>query len=141
MKAQFRWRESPTQAYDATRYVRAVDNAVGSLLEYWAAKVETSAKVDASWTDRTGNARQTLAAFAVKVEKRRPVQAVMVTDGERLVATAYTPGIGGWSLILRQGMSYGKNLELDRGGRFAVVVPTLQGHYTLIWNSVRGLVK
>jgi hypothetical protein len=141
VKKTFRWTQPPTKAYAADRYIIALDRAVGDLLMFWAAKVEAAAKVGASWTDRTGNARQTLAAFAVKITRRQPVQAVMITVGERLVPVSYNPGIGGWALILRHGVSYGKWLEIARQGRYAIVEPTLDSHSNLIWNSVKALVK
>lgn len=138
----FKWKVSPTHGYDAGRYIRALDKALGDLLGlYWAPRLETDAKQQASWTDRTGNARQTLAAYAVKLPKRGSVEAVYISDGEALLPADYDPGVAGWAIILRHGMSYGKNLELNYGGRYAIVLPTLQNNQRAIWDSVRGLVQ
>jgi len=139
--ANFRWRVPPSQGYDANRYVRVVEQGVFDLLNnVWAVRLENDAKVNAPWRDRTGNARQTLAAYATRVPKSGSVQAVFVSDGERLLPATYSPGEG-IALVLRHGMSYGKQLELARQGRFAIVGPTLDWARNQIWASVRGLMK
>src|SRR5690606_4179422 len=95
-KKNFSWRVPPTKGYDANRYVKAVDEGVFSLLNnYWAVRLENDAKQTAPWTDRTSNARQTLAAYAVRVPRSGSVQAVFVSDGEQLLPCTYTPGGGG----------------------------------------------
>lgn len=117
MSRNFRWIRPPTQAWSSQRYIVALDNAVAGVLTTWAPTIEADAKLHARWTDRTGNARQTLAAIAYR---RQP----------HLHA-----------LILRQWMSYGKWLELRWGGRYAIVLPTLQVYYEDIWRSAKGLVE
>ncbi len=82
-------------------------------------------KRNARWTDRTGNARQTLAAFPYKKDKTL------------------------WVLVARQFMEYGVYLEgrrpdgfqMRRGGKYAIVLPTLQVYYGRIWGSLRDVVK
>lgn len=109
----FRWIVPPSRAYHAQIYIRALDDTLGSLLDgVWAPIIEADAKTNASWTDRTSNARQTLAAFAYK----------------------RTPTL--WALVLRHWMTYGKWLELRWGGRYAIILPTLQLYYQPIWDSI-----
>lgn len=66
-----------------------------------AAQLEASAKQNAPWTDRTGNARRTLSGFIKK-------------DGE----SAYAIGVCG-------NMPYSPRLETGFGGRYAILAPTL----------------
>lgn len=141
--AKFRWTVPPSKGWSADRYIQALDRALGQLLDYyWAPRIEADARRSAPWTDRTGNARQTLAGYAVQVPRQGGVQAVFVDDGERLVSTTFEPSVqGGWVLILRHGMSYGKHLELGKQGRFSIVLPTLQSYQRLVWNSVKELVS
>lgn len=116
----FRWDSGrrPSQAWDISRYKDALAKAVLKLLdEYWSPQVETDAKNNAVWTDRTGNARQTLAAFGFESDKD-----VM-------------------TLVLRQTMDYGKWLELRFDQKYAIVLRTLEQYYAPIWASVRGLVE
>lgn len=137
MPSNFRWRKSPSQGWDARKYTDALDQGLESALNGQSApRIEADAKHGASWTDRTSNARQTLAAFAVKIDG--PTRATGITyEGE--VSETYAPfGQGvGWALILRQWMSYGRSLETIRQGYYAIVLPTLQLHYRAVWENVK----
>ena len=70
-------------------------------LDYWAPQIETDAKTNAPWTDRSGNARSGLHAY---------------TEAE--------DGVG--RLYLSHRMFYGIFLERRWAGRYAIVMPTLQ---------------
>ncbi len=82
-------------------------------------------KRNARWRDRTGNARQTLAAFQYKKERTM------------------------WVLVAKQHMEYGVYLEgrrpdgfeTRRGGKYAIVLPTLQNYYARIWASLQDVVR
>ncbi len=115
--SSFRWTRPPTQAWDTGRYVVALEDGVERLLNYWAPQIEGSAKQNAPWTDQTGNARQTLAAFAYRKQAH-------------LMA-----------LVLRQTMDYGKWLELRWQGKYSIVLRTLQGYYGPVWSGVEDLVR
>jgi hypothetical protein len=138
MPRNFRWKQgkSPREAWDAARYETALDRRIEAALNKTTPRLEADAKQDAPWTDRTGNARQTLAAFAVKVEG--PIQATGITY-EGQVNETYAPfGRGkGWAVILRQWMSYGRSLETIRQGRYAIVLPTLEQHQRVVWAKVK----
>lgn len=113
----FRWTTPPTQAWDADRYVTVLETGVLNVLESFAPRIEADMKTNALWTDRTANARQTLAAFAYK-------------KGDRLLA-----------LVAKQQMSYGKWLELRWQGKYQIIMPTLQTYYGPVWRSVKAVVK
>ena len=113
----FRWTRPPSQAWNKQLYMQTLTRAVTGLLESYAPRIEADAKTNAPWTDRTSNARQTLAAFV------------------------YTPKSGVVVLVLKQHMSYGVFLELSRGGKYAIVMPTLQLYYRPIWDDVKQVVK
>jgi len=115
--SSFRWTRPPTRTWDAARYSQALDDGVERLLNYWAPQIEGSAKQGAPWTDRTGNARQTLAAFAYR--KQAHLHA----------------------LALRQTMDYGVFLETRWQGTYGIVLRTLQGYYGSVWSSVEDLLK
>ena len=117
-RKHFRWTKPPTQAWKALVYIKALDNWLEHLLNfYWAPQVEASAKVNATWKDHTGNARQTLKAFA------------------------YKPTENIWALVLRQTMSYGKYLEMRYQGRYAIVLLTLAQFYDPVWSSIKRGMK
>jgi hypothetical protein len=116
-RRNFRWDRPPSQAWDGRLYMRTLFNAVVSLMWYWAPIIEADGKRNARWTDRTGNARQTLAAFV------------------------YEPQPWVAALVFRQWMSYGKWLELAHGGRYAIILQTLEQYYAQVWSSVRDVVE
>jgi hypothetical protein len=113
----FRWTRPPTQAWQARAYIVVLEASVDRLLWSFAPRIEGDAKINASWTDRTANARQTLASFV------------------------YKPGANRRALVLKQHMSYGLWLELRWQGKYAIVLRTLQHYYSPVWNSVKDLVE
>lgn len=82
------------------RYERAAA-AVGELL---APKLEAYAKANASWTDRTGQARQGLTGLS-------QASADLVT------------------VYLYHRSDHGKWLEIAHGGPYRIIIPTLTAHY------------
>jgi hypothetical protein len=78
------------------------DKAMQGVCRYWDGKVEAYMKTTAPWTDRTTNARNGLAAKAVKVEKFRH-----------------------W-ILLTHSVHYGIYLETKNDGKYAVIMPTIR---------------
>ncbi len=117
----FQWNagQSPSQVFGAgvERFVKMLDNGIILVFELYAPQIEGDMKEDAPWDDRTGNARQTLKCFWYQVED------------------------GVLALVAKQQMDYGVWLELKNGGRFAIVLPTLEQYYGQVWNDIRGLVE
>lgn len=118
------WDVSPTVLVKGLDdYATRIRKALGALADFFAARLEAYAKQNAPWTDRSGNARQGLRAFAIKT-------AVRVI------------------IYLVHSESYGKYLELgttneDKSERMAprpIIVPTLEAHYAEIMAAVRRLV-
>lgn len=75
--------------------------ALGMYCETAAKKLETKAKVERPWTDRTGDARK------------------------RLVGTSEMEGTRG-HIVLAQGVEYGIWLELAHEKQYAIVEPTIR---------------
>jgi hypothetical protein len=78
--------------------------------------MENNAKEYAPWTDRTGNARQTLTSRA----EERPDAVI---------------------LYLRYGVEYGKALEYGYGGRYAIIGGTLDMYLPSILDSLEELLR
>lgn len=113
----FTWNVSPRQAWNVQAYQGAVVRAVKSQLDFWAGKIEADMKQNATWSDQTGNARQSLASFAITLP-----------DGTAV-------------LVAKQQMDYGLWLEIANGGKYAIVMPTLQAYYAQVWDSIRELLR
>lgn len=110
------WQVSPSDLADALEriYHDKVRAAIATLAIYFGAKMEDYAKQSAPWTDRTGNARQTLFS--------------LVDLGPNDVM-----------LYLSHGVSYGKWLELCNQGKYAIVMPAMQVHYREMAAALQGL--
>ena len=113
----FTWQTPPSEALvelvDA--YETAVHTAVKQLALRYVPEIEAWMKTNAPWTDRTGNARQTLTA-----------------EVEELVNQMVTINFG-------HGVEYGIHLELNYGGQYAIVGPALDYFAPKIWADVQGL--
>ena len=98
---------------DQTReYLERKKAGLYALLQNWAGTMEGYAKSHAPWTDRTGHARQSLHG-GVDVQ------------GDQQV------------LYLSHGVEYGIRLELDYGGNYAIVRPTVDAHLSRIRKTVK----
>jgi len=113
------WRQPPEVITEGlTRYEERLLAAVGALARYFEPLLENDAKAHAPWTDRTGNARQSL--FAVTDEDKR----------QNLV-----------TLFLSHGVEYGKWLELCNAGQYAIIMETLEIWYPDIMSALEDLVE
>lgn len=92
-----------------------VKRNIYQVLRFHEPKVLGSAKTNAPWTDRTGNARNGLNA-AVVVE-----------------------GPNSYALVLFHQVSYGIWLEVANGGKYAIILPTIQQHLPMILASLNRL--
>lgn len=81
-----------------------------------APKMEREAKREASWTDRTANARQSL-------------NGRWWQEGDRTI------------IQLAHGVFYGIFLEIRNGGRFAIVNPILQRTYPQVRTLLRRILS
>ena len=115
--ASLQWTIPPQEAWGqlATAYRDAIYRGVVGIVKRRAPEIEDWMKANAPWTDRTGNARQTLH-----------------TEIEELVNQMVI-------LWLAHGVYYGIFLELCNAGRFAIVTPSLDIFGPIIWNDVKAM--
>lgn len=112
-----RWTVPPSVlAQGVGNYADRLLNAVYDLAQFFAARIESYAKANANWTDRTGNARQGLTARAFKA------------------ATAVT-------LILWHSVEYGVYLELANSGKYGIILKTLEQNYGPYMSAIEGLLR
>jgi hypothetical protein len=100
-----------------TEYAMKVRLTAFLLAQYWAAILENDAKTNAQWQDQTGNARQTLHAFAVMLS------ADMI------------------ALYLSHGVNYGVFLEVRYAGRYAIIWPTIEQHLPMMRQMLQEIFK
>lgn len=100
------WIKPPaTMAAALDKYGDRVLVAVQAVAEFIAGKMQDHARQHARWQDRTGNARSGLFAVAAR-EAAGKIVAIYLSHGH----TVY----------------YGIFLELARGGKYAIVMPTIE---------------
>ena len=80
---------------------RYIDGIIATTLNYYEPKMENHAKLNAPWTDQTGNARNGLAARAGKDAKTR-------------------------FIVLFHQVPYGIYLETRFSGKYAIIMPTIE---------------
>lgn len=115
MSLDVQWEGIDAMIAALTDYQNKVLGAIGAVADYIAPIMETFAKQNASWTDRTGNARQSLHGFVEEVSKE-------IID-----------------IYLSHGMDYGIYLETRFQGRFAIIYPTLEAHFAQIMQMLQGI--
>ena len=99
-----RWEGVDTMLNNLESYERRVRFAVRQVALFWAARLESYAKENAPWTDRTANARQSLHTWVEDLSQ----------DTVRL--------------YLSHGVNYGIYLEVRWAARFAIIWPSIQRH-------------
>ncbi len=116
-KTGVRWERPPSELATAIeRYGDRVIRTVAAIAQYSATQMQNDAKANASWTDRTGNARTGLFGTSE-------------ADFAEKVVTIY----------LSHGavIDYGVWLELANSGRYAVIMRTMQNHYEPLMQMLR----
>lgn len=113
------WTISPEAAFvpGVQRYIQAIRAGVRAIAQRRAPEIEAWMKVNATWTDRTGNARQTLQAEVEDI-------ALDIVQ-----------------IVLDHGVEYGVWLELAHGGTYAIIAPALDHFGPIVWGDVQALLR
>ena len=139
----FRWVKTPSSLAKQVRiYGKRVLAAVHAVAVYVGQKMQNEGRGNAPWQDRTGNARSGL-FFAVDgfglgtvVGKVKPAAVEVGTDTVTISGDEDT-------LLIAFGHTvyYGKYLELSNGGRYAVVMSTLERNLPVLEKMLRDLLR
>lgn len=144
MKSGFEWIIPPERELipNIEAYGKRVLVAVQAVANYWGQGSQDAARAKAPWEDRTGNARGGL-FFAVDgfdlgtitgtvtPEARSEMSDVAVEEGSADVLI----------ITLAHTVFYGKFLELDHGGRYAVIMSTIEENLPRLNRMVQELFK
>ena len=129
MNSGFHWVISPQQQLipNIEAYGKKALVAVQAVANYWGQMIQDEARQEARWEDRTGNARGGI-FFAVDGFGLGTITGTVTVEAES----------GGDGVTVEQGdqdtlvitlghtMFYGKFLELSNGGRYAIIMSTLE---------------
>lgn len=104
-KSGFVWVRPPDDLVDGVRkYGQRALAAIHAVAEYVSQQIQDDARKNASWHDRTGNARGGL--FSVVEAAAEDIVEIYLSHGHTV--------------------EYGKFLELARGGKYAIIMPTIE---------------
>jgi hypothetical protein len=92
-----------------------VNAALYATFAYWEPRVQSSARSNARWTDRTGNARQGLFA-------------------------KHTSGRARQRITVYHTMPYGVWLEVSHDGRYQIIIPTVRTMGPQVMKSASGII-
>ena len=116
----FQWISHPNKlARSIEKYGDRVLTAVFALAQYIATQTQNDMRTNASWTDRTGNARSGL--FSIAEQAAADLVIIYLSHGHTI--------------------EYGIHLELDHGGRYAIIVPTMEKWFPEIKRMLDRLLK
>lgn len=129
MNSGFVWTVAPSaQLIPAIeKYGKDVLFAVQAVANYWGQFVQDAARLDAVWEDRTANARGGL-FFAVDGFGMTPIIGTVTPEAKSEMSDVAVESGDGNTLIITLGHTvyYGKYLETSNGGKYAVVMSTIE---------------
>lgn len=113
------WEVEPEQAFTelAEDYANRIHRGVFLICQRWAAPAANWMKENASWTDRTGNAR-----------------AALYTEVNEVVNSMV-------EFVMAGGVDYQIWLEVRWAGKFAIVNPALDFFAPKVWADVQRLMS
>ena len=118
-KSGIRWVRPPSELAAAVeRYGDRVLQAVAAVAQYTATAMQNDAKQNASWTDRTGNARSGLFGTS-EADFGAKVVTIYLSHGATI--------------------QYGIWLELGASSRYAVIMRVMQSHYEPLMQMLREI--
>lgn len=143
MATGFRWVRTPdVLAKNITLYGEKVLVAVHAVAAYVGQAMQDSARQGAPWTDRTANARNGL-FFGVDGFGLTPMFGMVSAGALADKSDVATVSGSRDRLVLTLGHSvvYGKYLEVCNGGRYAIVMSTMEGHLGMLEKMLQDLLK
>lgn len=119
MTIGFEWIVPPDEAFPelANEYARAIHVGIFAIGKKYAPLIENWMRDNATWTDRTANARQSLWSDVASV------------TGEMV------------AIIFSHGVDYGIFLEVNNAGNYAIIDPALDHFAPLIWADVQRMLS
>lgn len=139
---EFRWVEPPSALNKKIDgYQKKLLVAVQAVAVQFGLQCQNSGRVNAPWHDRTGNARSGL-FFAVDGFGLKPMTG-RVTMPSELGKDSATISGDDEHLVIGFGhtMYYGKYLELSNGGRYAIVMSTVESHLPGLERMLKALLR
>lgn len=144
MTTGFRWVIAPEDELipNIREYGEKALVAVQAAATYWGQSVQDQARQDATWEDRTGNARGGL-FFAVDGFGLQPLTGEVTPESKSEMSDVAVESGNTNMLIITLGHTvfYGKFLELSNGGKHAVIMSTLEQNLNDLERSIQQIFR
>jgi len=116
--------------------------AIQAVANYWGQSIQDEARQNASWEDRTGNARGGL-FFAVDGFGLEPLTGEVTPEAKSEMSDVGVESGSKDTLIitLAHTVFYGKFLELKNGGRYAIIMSTLERNLGKLERQVQDVFR
>lgn len=137
--SNFQWVVSPKVIADGLEdYGQKALTAIQAIANYWGQLNQDESRENATWEDRTGNARGGL-FFAVDGFGLSPLTGEVTPDAKSLMSDVAVESGDAQTLIitLAHTVFYGKFLETSNGGKYAIVMSTLEGNLPMLEKLVQ----
>jgi len=114
--------------------------AVQAAASYWGQRVQDEARQKAGWEDRTGNARGGL-FFGVDGFGMSPIFGQVTPEARNDMRDTSVEAGSDNMLIVTLGHTvyYGRFLELSNGGRYAIIMSTLEGNLPALGKLLKDI--
>ncbi len=144
MASGFQWVVAPKEQLipAVEKYGRDALVAVQAVANYWGQSIQDEARQDAVWTDRTANARGGL-FFAVDGFGMSPITGEVTPEAKSEMSDVAIESGDANTLIITLGHTvfYGKYLETSNGGRYAVVMSTIETNLPSLERMLKDALK
>jgi hypothetical protein len=144
MNSGFKWVVSPEQRLIPAikKYGKDALIAVQAVANYWGQFIQDEARQSAVWVDRTGNARGGL-FFGVDGFGLGTLTGEVTPDAKSEMKDVAVESGNANTLIITLGHTvfYGKFLELSNGGRYAVVMSTMERNLPKLERMLKDSLK
>lgn len=144
MNSGFKWVVAPSdqlipaiKKYGANALI-----AVQAVATYWGQSIQDEARQEATWEDRTANARGGL-FFAVDGFGMSPMTGMVTPESKSEMSDVAVESGDANTLIVTLGHTvfYGKYLETSHGGRYAVVMSTIERNLPKLERMLQDALK
>lgn len=144
MNSGFQWVVSPEQQLIPAikKYGQDALVAVQAVANYWGQSAQDEARKEATWTDRTANARGGL-FFAVDGFGLNSITGTVTPDAKAQMSDVAVESGDKDTLVITLGHTvfYGKFLELSNGGKFAVVMSIIERNLPKLERMLKDSLK
>jgi len=144
MSSGFQWVVAPIHQLTPAieKYGRDVLVAVQAVANYWGQSIQDEARQEARWEDRTGNARGGI-FFAVDGFGLSPITGEVTPEAKGEMSDVAIESGDKDTLIITLGHTvfYGKYLETSNGGRYAIIMTTIEKNLPVLERMLQDTLK